>query len=51
MPDLSGDFGPQHFEGDLAVVAEVPGQEDQRHPALAELAFEGVAAGEAAIEA
>ena len=49
--DLGGDLGPEHLERDLAVVAQVVGQEDDGHAALAQLALEGVAAGEAAFEA
>ena len=40
-----GQLRPQHLERDLAVVAEVVGQVDRRHPALPELALEAVAVG------
>ncbi len=33
----SGELGPEHLEGDLAVVAEVVGEVDRRHSALAQL--------------
>ena len=48
--DRGREVGPEDLEGDLAVVAEVLGQEHDGHAALAELALEVVAAGEAAVE-
>ena len=45
--DGGREVGAEDFQGDLAVVAEVLGQEHDGHPALAELALEDVAAGEA----
>jgi hypothetical protein len=39
--------GTEDFQGDLAVVAEVLGQEHHGHAALAELALEVIAAGQA----
>jgi len=43
--DLRGDLGTEHLERDLTVVTEVVGEKDNRHPALAELATDRVAAG------
>ena len=40
--ERGGEFGPEDLDGDLPLVLEVPGQEDGRHPALADLALEGV---------
>jgi hypothetical protein len=48
--DLGGDLGSKDLEGDLAVVTEVPGQEDQRHPPFAQFALEGVSAGKSLIQ-
>ena len=45
--DGGREVGAEDLEGDLAVVAEVLGQEDDGHPALTQLALEIVAAGEA----
>ena len=45
--DLDPDFGAEDLEGDLAVVADIAGEKDEGHAALAQLAFESVAAGEA----
>ncbi len=48
--DGGREVGAEDLQGDLAVVAEVLGQEHDGHPALAELALESVAAGEAGRE-
>jgi hypothetical protein len=48
--DRGGKVGAEDLERDLTVVAEVLGQEDDGHPALAELALDPVAAGQGAIE-
>ena len=48
--DRGREVGPEDLEGDLAVVAEVLGQEHDGHAALAELALELVAPGETAFE-
>ena len=40
--DLGGDLGPEDLDGDLAVVAEVVGQEDHGHAAFAELSLDPV---------
>ena len=45
------ELGPQHLEGDLAVVLEVGGQIDGRHPAGAQRAFDAVAITECGGEA
>ncbi len=39
-------LGPQHLDGDLAVVLDVLGQVHGGHAALAELALEAVAVGQ-----
>ena len=49
--DLGRDFRPQHLERDLAIVAEIVSEEDDRHAALAELAIDRIAAGECRFEA
>ena len=41
--DHGGQLRPQHLHRDLAVVLEVVGEVDRRHPARAELALDGVA--------
>ena len=41
--DDGGQFGPEHLDGDLAVVLEVLGQVDGGHAALPELPLEAVA--------
>ena len=48
--DRGREVGTEDLEGDLAVVAEVLGQEHDGHAALAELALELVAAGESGFE-
>ena len=48
--DGGREVGPEDLEGDLAVVAQVVGEEDDGHAALAELALEAVAPGEAGFE-
>ena len=54
-PDLVGEplgadqhaqLGPEHLERHLAMMLEIVGQVDRRHAAPAELALDGVAAGE-----
>ena len=42
-PERGGEVGAEHLEGDEAVVAEVPGEVDRRHAAVAELALEEIA--------
>jgi len=42
-PERGGDLGPQDLERDLAMVAEVLGEIDRRHPARAELALDATA--------
>ena len=49
--ERGGEFGPQHLEGHLAVVLEVAGKIDRRHPARANLPLDGVAVGEGGGEA
>ena len=44
--DLDGDLRAKDLESDSTVVAEVPGEEDDRHAALAQLALDAVAIGE-----
>ena len=44
-------LGPQHLDGDLAVVLEVLGEIDRGHAALAELALDAVAIAEGLGEA
>jgi hypothetical protein len=48
--DRSREIGTEDLEGDLAVVAEILGQEHDGHAALAELALEVVAAGQTGFE-
>jgi len=40
-----GQFGAQDLERDVAVVSEIFGEVDRGHPALAQLALDGVAVG------
>ena len=40
--DHRGQFGLQHFDGDLAIVPDVVGQIDGGHPTCAEFAFDDV---------
>jgi hypothetical protein len=49
--DHGTELGMQHLDGDLALVLEVLGEVDGGHPALAELALEPVAVGEAGAQA
>ena len=49
--DRGRDLWPEHLERDLAAVAEVLGQEHGCHSASAQLALDGVATGEAGVEA
>jgi hypothetical protein len=48
--DLGGDFRAQHLERNLAIVAEIVREEDDRHATFAELAADRVAAGECRFE-
>jgi hypothetical protein len=45
-----GDVGVQDLDGDVPLVAEVPGEEDGRQPSSAELALDGVPAGDGGVE-
>ena len=49
--DLLGQVGTQYLDRDVAVVLEVVGEEDPRHPALAQLALEAVPGRERRAEA
>ena len=49
--DHGGEVGAEHLDGDLALVAEVVGEVDGGHAALAELALDAVAVGENGAEA
>ena len=44
--ERGGELGAQHLDGDLAVVLEVEGKIDGRHPAGAELTLDRVPARE-----
>jgi len=46
-----GQLGPEHLQGDLAVVFQVLGQIDRCHAALAKLADNAVAALEGGVQA
>ena len=48
--DHGGELGPEHLEGDAAVVADVLGEIDGRHAAGADLAVEAVAVREGGLE-
>jgi hypothetical protein len=48
--DAGGGLGPEHLEGDAAVVAYVLGQVDGRHAAGADLAVEAVAVRQGGLE-
>ncbi len=59
-PDLAGEsigaehrsqLGPEHLDRDFAAMLQVLCQVHGRHPAPAELALDGVAAGESSAEA
>ena len=50
-PDDGGELGAQDLDRDFAVVAEVLGQVDGGHAALAELPLDAVAVGEEALQA
>ena len=50
-PDVVGDLGTEDFHGDLAIVAQVGREEDDRHAPLSDFAIEGVPAGETLSEA
>src|SRR5437764_2699987 len=49
-PEGHGELGPEHFDGNGAAVLQVPGEEDDRHPSLAELPFDCVALGDGGLE-
>ena len=49
--DDGREVGAEHLDGDLALVAEVVGEVDRGHAALAELALDAVAVGENGAEA
>ena len=46
-----GQLGPEHLDGDLAVVLEVVGQVDGGHAALAQLALDLVGIGQGGLQA
>ena len=48
--DDGGELGAEHLDGDLAVVAEVLGEVDGGHAALAQLALDPVAVGQGRAE-
>ena len=50
-PDGYGELGPEHLDGNRAAVLQVPGEENERHPSLAQLPFDRVALGEGSLEA
>src|SRR3972149_7073407 len=50
-PEGRGHLGPENLDRDLAVVLQVVGEIDRRHPATSELSLDGVAAGEGGVEA
>ncbi len=45
-PDYRGEFGTQDLDRHVALVAQIAGQVDRRHPARAELALDPVAVGQ-----
>ena len=45
-----GEFRPQHFYRDFAVVLEIVREIDRSHPAAAEFPLDGVAVGEGRFE-
>jgi hypothetical protein len=49
--DNGGQLGLEHLQRDLALVLEVIGQVDGRHPALTQLTRDGVAAFEGRVQA
>ncbi len=49
-PEHRREFGPQHFDGDLAVVLQVVGEVDVRHAARTQLFSDGIAVGEGGFE-
>ena len=49
--DVRRDLGTEHLERNRAVVAKVVGEEHDRHPALAQLARDGVTARESVFKA
>jgi hypothetical protein len=50
-PDRGAQLRSQHLHGDGAVVGEIFGEVDRRHPAPTELALDAVPAGESGAEA
>jgi len=44
-------MAPEHLDGNRAAVLQVPGEENERHPSLAQLPFDRVALGEGSLEA
>ena len=48
--ERGGELGPEHLEGDQALVPQVAREIDRGHAALPELALDGVAAGEGGSE-
>ena len=49
--DFRGQFWSERLEGDLPVMALIPGEEDDCHPTLTELPLNGVSAAQAFLEA
>jgi hypothetical protein len=43
--EAGGEFGTENLQRNAAVVLEIPGEVDGRHPALPELALDGIAVG------
>ena len=48
--EARGQLGVEHLEGDEAVVLEVAGEEDGRHPAAPELSLDRVAVAQPFLE-
>ena len=48
--DGSGEFGPQNFDRDFAVVAQVVSQIDGRHPSRAQLTLDPIPVGEGLLQ-
>jgi len=49
-PEGHGELRPEHLDGNGAAVLQVLGEEDDRHPSLAQLPFDRVAVGEGGLE-
>ena len=49
--ERGGELGAEHLEGDQALVPQVAREIDRGHPALPELALDGVAVGQSGLEA